>query len=65
MRLKNGLLNLSISGLLVAGLLMVGGTGFAQEKAAVTPDAEIEANVLKALADVPQLADQAIRTTTV
>jgi hypothetical protein len=65
MRLKNGLLNLSISGLLVAGLLMVGGTGFAQEKAAVTPDAEIEANVLKALADVPQLADQAISTTTV
>ena len=49
----------------MAGLLMVGGTGFAQEKATVMPDAEIEANVLKALAGVPQLADQAISTTTV
>ena len=52
-------------GLLMAGLLLVGGTGFAQEKAAVVPDAQIEANVLKALADVPQLADQEISTTTV
>ncbi len=49
----------------MAGLLLVGGTGFAQEKTAVVPDAEIEANVLKALADVPQLADQSISTTTV
>src|SRR6185312_8523280 len=65
MRLRNGLLKLSITGLLMAGLLMVGGTGFAQEKATVMPDAEIEANVLKALAGVPQLADQAISTTTV
>src|SRR6185312_1762176 len=65
MRLRNGLLKLSITGLLMAGLLMVGGTGFAQEKATVMPDAEIEANVLKALAGVPQLADQSISTTTV
>lgn len=65
MRLGDGLLKLSISGLLMAGLLMVGATGFAQEKAAVMPDAEIEANVLKALAGVPQLADQSISTTTV
>ncbi len=54
-----------ISGFLIAGLLLVGGTMFAQEKSAVVPDAQIEANVLKALADVPQLADQAISTTTV
>jgi hypothetical protein len=54
-----------VSGFLIAGLLLVGGTVFAQEKPAVVPDAQIEANVLKALADVPQLADQAISTTTV
>jgi hypothetical protein len=54
-----------MSGLLMAGLLLVGGTGFAQEKPVVVPDAQIEANVLKALADVPQLADQEISTTTV
>lgn len=54
-----------LSGFLIAGLLLVGGTVFAQEKPAVVPDAQIEANVLKALADVPQLADQEISTTTV
>lgn len=54
------------SGLLLASLLMGAGAGLAQEKpAAVVPDAQIEANVLKALAGVPQLTDQAITTTTV
>jgi len=55
----------SLSGALLAGLLMVSGTGLAQQKTTVVPDAQIEANVLKALAGVPQLADQAIQTTTV
>jgi hypothetical protein len=55
----------SFSGALLAGLLMVSGTGLSQQKTAVVPDAQIEANVLKALAGVPQLADQAIQTTTV
>jgi len=59
------LLKSFISGALLAGLLVVSGTGLAQQKAAVMPDAQIEANVLKALAGVPQLADQAIQTTTV
>lgn len=65
MRQRKYFLKCSMSGLLMAGLLLVGGTGFAQEKPAVVSDAQIEANVLKALADVPQLADQAISTTTV
>lgn len=46
-------------------LLLAGGAGVAQDKTAVVPDAQVEANVLKALAGVPQLADQAISTTTV
>lgn len=54
----------SMPGVLLAGVLMVSGTGLAQQ-ATVVPDAQIEANVLKALAGVPQLADQAIQTTTV
>lgn len=55
----------SLSGLVVASLLTVCSVGFGQEKTAVVPDAQVEANVLKALASVPQLADQAISTTTV
>ncbi|MDQ2842999.1 MAG: BON domain-containing protein, partial [Acidobacteriota bacterium] len=53
------------STLLVGIILTVGGTGVAQEKAATVPDAQIEANVLKALAAQSQLADQSINTTTV
>lgn len=56
---------LQISGLLMGLLLTAGGTGVAQEKATIVPDAQVEANVLKALAATPQLADQAISTTTV
>jgi hypothetical protein len=55
----------SISGFLMVGLLATCGTGLAQQKPAVVPDAQVEANVLKALAGSPQLADQAISTTTV
>lgn len=46
-------------------LLVAGGAGVAQEKTAIVPDAQVEANVLKALAATPQLADQSISTTTV
>jgi hypothetical protein len=42
-----------------------GGLGFAQTKPATLPDAQIEASVLKALAGAPELADQAITSTTV
>ena len=41
------------------------GAGFAQTKPATMPDAQIEANVLKALAGAPELADQSITSTTV
>ncbi|WP_348269182.1 BON domain-containing protein [Edaphobacter paludis] len=54
-----------ISGLVLGVLLTAGGAATAQEKTAIVPDAQIEANVLKALAAQPQLADQAISTTTV
>ena len=54
-----------VSALFMGVLLTVGGAGIAQEKTAVVPDAQVEANVLKALAATPQLADQAISTTTV
>ena len=37
----------------------------AQTKPATLPDAQIEANVLKALAGAPELADQSITSTTV
>lgn len=45
------------------GAVLISVTSFAQDKA--LPDAQIESNVLKALANVPELADQAIGTTTV
>ncbi|HEY6412715.1 MAG TPA: BON domain-containing protein [Edaphobacter sp.] len=51
--------------LLMAGMLLAGASGVAQTKPATVSDAQIEANVLKALASQPQLADQAIGTTTV
>lgn len=53
-----------MAGILLAGLSICG-VGFAQAKPATMPDAEIEANVLKALASAPELADQAISSTTV
>jgi hypothetical protein len=46
-------------------LFAAAGAGVAQEKTAIVPDAQIEANVLKTLAGTPQLADQPISTTTV
>jgi hypothetical protein len=59
------LLKVSVQGLLTAGLLSICAVGLGQAKTAPMPDAQIEANVLKALASAPQLAEQAITTTTV
>jgi hypothetical protein len=53
-----------VSRLFVA-VVLIGAVALAQEKPATVPDAQIEANVLKALAGAPQLADQSISTTTV
>jgi hypothetical protein len=50
-------------GSVALGFSLLGQANFAQEKS--MPDAQIEANVLKALAGVPELADQAIGTTTI
>jgi len=50
---------------LTASLLLGDGAAFAQTKPAAMPDAQIEANVLKALAGAPELADQSITSTTV
>ena len=54
----------SMAPLLTAVLFLAGGVGVAQTKSAV-PDAQVEANVLKALAGAPELADQSITSTTV
>jgi len=48
-----------------AGVIGVSAVGFAQDKSVTTvPDAQVEANVLKALAGASDLADQSISTTT-
>jgi hypothetical protein len=49
--------------LLLAAAGSLGGVAFAQAKS--LPDAQVEANVLRALAKAPQLATQFIKTTTV
>jgi hypothetical protein len=51
--------------ILMATLALAGGVGLAQARPATVPDAQIEASVLKALAGAPELADQAITSTTV
>ncbi len=65
MRQSNSFSRFSIAALVMSGLLLGGNAGFAQTKPATMPDAQIEANVLKALAGAPQLADQSITSTTV
>lgn len=50
---------------MLACLLIPAASIHAQQKQAIMPDAEIEANVLKALASAPELADQSITTTTI
>jgi len=61
----NSFSRFSMTALLSAGLLLGSGSGFAQTKQAAMPDAQVEANVLKALAGAPELADQSITSTTV
>ncbi|MGH9597086.1 MAG: BON domain-containing protein [Edaphobacter sp.] len=50
---------------LAVGLALTSWSGVAQTKPATLPDAQVEANVLKALAGAPELADQSITSTTV
>jgi BON domain len=59
---RNSGLWLKVTGV-VLGVGLATSIGLAQEKP--LPDAQIESNVLKALASAPELADQAIGTTTV
>jgi hypothetical protein len=61
----NSFSRFTMAALLTLGLLMDSGVGVAQTKPASVPDAQIEANVLKALAGAPELADQSITSTTV
>jgi hypothetical protein len=59
-------LKVSIRSFVTIACFSVCTMGWSQEKTSSTmPDAQIEANVLKALASAPQLAGQAITTTTV
>ena len=60
----HGFWKVSATVLLSAGMLW-SGVSHAQTKPAAMPDAQIEANVLKALAGAPELADQSITSTTV
>jgi hypothetical protein len=55
----------STAAVVTVGLVLSSSMGFAQTKPAAMPDAQIEANVLKALAGAPELADQAVTSTTV
>jgi hypothetical protein len=55
----------SLAASLAAGLFLNGNSSLAQTKPAAMPDAQVEANVLKALAGAPELADQSITSTTV
>ncbi|WP_158944372.1 BON domain-containing protein [Granulicella sp. S190] len=56
---------LAMATVLMASLALEGGVALAQSKQGTVPDAQIEASVLKALAGAPELADQAITSTTV
>ena len=51
--------------LLLLPLFALAQSGAAANSAPTLPDAQVEANVLKALAGAPQLSDQQITTTTV
>jgi hypothetical protein len=61
----NSFLKFSMASVFAAGLVLCSGGAFAQTKPAGMPDAQVEANVLKALAGAPELADQSITSTTV
>jgi BON domain len=62
---SNLLSRYSITALLTVGFLVGEASGVAQTKPGAIPDAQVEANVLKALAGAPELADQSITSTTV
>jgi hypothetical protein len=55
----------SIAALVAAALVVSQGVAVGQTPQATMPDAQIEASVLKALAGAPELADQAVTSTTV
>jgi BON domain len=61
----NSFSKVSMATVLSAMLALDVNAGLAQTKPATVPDAQIEASVLKALAGAPELADQAITSTTV
>jgi BON domain len=61
----NSFSKFSMASVFMAGLVLCSGAAFAQTKPAGMPDAQVEANVLKALAGAPELADQSITSTTV
>jgi hypothetical protein len=61
----NSFSKFSRAAFVVVGLALDSSLGLAQTKSATVPDAQVEANVLKALAGAPELADQAITSTTV
>lgn len=66
MRQDKSFLKVSVQSFVTMALFSVCTIGWGQAKTSSTmPDAQIEANVLKALASAPQLANQAITTTTV
>jgi hypothetical protein len=65
MKHGNPFLKFSVKPFVVASLFSIGAVGFSQAKPSKMPDAQVEANVLKALASAPQLSNQAITTSTV
>jgi hypothetical protein len=65
MQQSSSYLRLTYMGALMVGLVSSGPPIRAQAKPAAVPDAQIEANVLKALAGESKLADQSIASTTV
>jgi hypothetical protein len=58
-------LKFSVRSFVVGSFFSVCTLGWGQAKTSTIPDAQVEANVLKALASAPQLAGQPITTTTV
>src|ERR1700733_14889929 len=65
MRQGKSFLKFSVQSFVTVSFFSVCTLGWGQAKASTMPDAQIEANVLKALANSPQLAGQPITTTTV
>ena len=65
MRLDSCFTRFGLAAFALAGSLAIPAVCVAQTKTNTVPDAQIEANVLKALAGAPELASQSISTTTV